>query len=721
MAESPPLTKAQINATKLIKIQPPDRDDELCPEYFSCHSEQIAKFIIEKFISFAVTESFVKNLSLKIPDECFDFAKSTLNTYINSQYIAYDRDEYKTVSPLDKVEDLPEFNVDNNDSHIAPDITNTNQIPNGSSLNVNSINAFDLSNQFFNNYYRGENMWDIIEEPCSNEIDRYASSMILYTKKVPEISSPTISQDSNKHLDKIEEEDHKAPPSMTTTQKKLVKEFSTSSKLVANPNSNNYNSSSVEVVPKKKKNNLEVMNELSFHDIQMEENPEQIKYDLEVAELRKEKENEVLKIETEKKKMVMIEKEVQIKIKEEQNKYKEFEKKKVTVDANGQIVLIKSIRPEQLAKDFIMIRTGSKNVNNFKYKKKRKIIKIKKENIERNASISEQPEAVSNVTTGNEKIEKGGRNQLPKIESAKKNPKGTIAPVQSNKKTIDLQNINPSTILLEKKKERGPIIPSGSCFDLISMEVGVNLIEDKKYKTGGKDFFHKFNKYSFETYNKQLKNTITTNMSLVSNQAILTSSNMITNTDYNYHENLTDSNVFNNMTSYNRKINVNPLLKTQNMKTINTLNQTSYNPLIKMSSKQFSLRSAMDNLDLIAERVERSQGKLNRKDIFKEKISITDTNERRDPQVVTHDKKELDEMNKFAMTLINDNWGGGFQRGKGKINLGRIPFKPQLKQIEREIGKDALTKIKQLPRVRGNMINKLSLSTDNFGLKQKKH
>ena len=52
MAESPPLTKAQINATKLIKIQPPDRDDELCPEYFSCHSEQIAKFIIEKFISF---------------------------------------------------------------------------------------------------------------------------------------------------------------------------------------------------------------------------------------------------------------------------------------------------------------------------------------------------------------------------------------------------------------------------------------------------------------------------------------------------------------------------------------------------------------------------------------------------------------------------------------------------------------------------------------------
>lgn len=719
MAENPPLTKAQLNATKLIKIQPPDRNDELCPEYFSCHSEQVAKFLIEKFISFAVSESFVKNLSLKIPDECFEFAKSTLNTYINSQYIAYDRDEYKAVSPLDKVEDIPEFNVDNNDSHIVPDKISNNQLPIGSSLNVNSINAFDLTNQFFNNYYRGDNIWDIIDEPCSNEIDRYASSMILYTKNVPDNSSPTLSQDSNKHLDKIEEEDHKAPPSMTTTQKKLVKEFSSSSKLVVNPNSNNYNSSNVDVIPKKKKkNNLEVMNELSFHDIKIEENPEQIKYDLEVAELRKEKENEVLKIETEKKKMVMIEKEVQSKIKEEQNKYKEFEKKKVTVDANGQIVLIKSIRPEQLAKDFITIRTGSKNVNNFESNKKtRKMTKKEKENIERNALINEQPETVSNAATGNEKI--GGRNILPKIESAKKK---TIVPVQPNKKTIDLQNINPSTLLLEKKKERGPIIPSGSCFDLISMEVGVNLIEDKKYKTGGKDFFHKFNKYSFETYDKQLKNTITTNMSLVSNPAVLTSFNMMTNTDYNnYHENLTDSNVFNNTTSYNRKIKANPLLKAQNMKTINTLNQTSYDPLIKMSSKQFSLRSAMDNLDLIAERVERSQGKLNRKDIFKEKISITETNERKDPQVITHNKNELDEMNKFAVTLLNDNWGGGFQKGKSKLNLGRIPFKPQLKEIEREIGKETITKIKRLPRVRGNILNKLSLSTDNFGLKQKKH
>ena len=41
------LSKVQINATKLIKIQPPNRDDVLYYEYFSSNSEQVVKFIID--------------------------------------------------------------------------------------------------------------------------------------------------------------------------------------------------------------------------------------------------------------------------------------------------------------------------------------------------------------------------------------------------------------------------------------------------------------------------------------------------------------------------------------------------------------------------------------------------------------------------------------------------------------------------------------------------
>ena len=40
------------------------------------------------------------------------------------------------------------------------------------------------------------------------------------------------------------------------------------------------------------------------------------------------------------------------------------------------------------------------------------------------------------------------------------------------------------------------------------MEVGVSIKEKEKYKTGGKDFYHKYNKYSIDNYNKQLKETI---------------------------------------------------------------------------------------------------------------------------------------------------------------------------------------------------------------------
>ena len=39
------------------------------------------------------------------------------------------------------------------------------------------------------------------------------------------------------------------------------------------------------------------------------------------------------------------------------------------------------------------------------------------------------------------------------------------------------------------------------------MEVGVSLKENEKYKTGGKDFYHKYNKYSMANYNAQLKET----------------------------------------------------------------------------------------------------------------------------------------------------------------------------------------------------------------------
>ncbi len=647
------LSKVQINATKLIKIQPPNRDDVLYYEYFSSNSEQVVKFIIEKLISLAISEDFVQNLSAKIPDECYQFTKATLNTYINSQYIAYDRDETKP-KQKDLIEDESAFNIDDNNSESHPIIKpETSNALN--TLNMSSRSShFDLNAIFFNNSYRGDNVWDIVDEPGSNEIDRYASSMISYTKT----AQPATPSSSS--LNKIEEEPNTLP--LPTPLIKKLKEQSLKTLI---PSSLGF---SQEGVVKKKKN-LEAMNEFSFHDITIEENAEQIKYDKEVEELRKEKENENKKIETEKKKMVQIEKEVQSKIKEEQTKYKEFEKKKVTVDANGKIVFIKSIRPEILAKDFITIRSIMKNVSTGDNLKKSP--RKKKETIERNeqGDVKQQQDSV--------------KSHLPVIESAKK--RTSVAPVKklNIESNLPVKEANPSLSILERKKERGPIMPSGSCFDLISLEVGVNITEDKKYKTGGKDFFKKFNKYSLDSYNRQLKDTISSNMSMINTNPVFTSANILTNTDYNYQTNLTEP----NQTMTSKK----PLFQ-QTM--FRTSKLTSLNNSIKMSNNGFSLSSAMEGLDLLASRLEKSD-RANQKNIFKEKNRTNNS----------MNTKELKEMNKFAVTLMSDNFGSELRGNKTRLNLGKTAFKPAMKEIAKEIGS-----IKQLPRVRGTkMMNTMTL------------
>ena len=647
------LSKVQINATKLIKIQPPNRDDVLYYEYFSSNSEQVVKFIIEKLISLAISEDFVQNLSAKIPDECYQFTKATLNTYINSQYIAYDRDEAKP-KQKDLIEDESAFNIDDNNSESHPIIKpETSNALN--TLNMSSRSShFDLNAIFFNNSYRGDNVWDIVDEPGSNEIDRYASSMISYTKT----AQPATPSSSS--LNKIEEEPNTLP--LPTPLIKKLKEQSLKTLI---PSSLGF---SQEGVVKKKKN-LEAMNEFSFHDITIEENAEQIKYDKEVEELRKEKENENKKIETEKKKMVQIEKEVQSKIKEEQTKYKEFEKKKVTVDANGKIVFIKSIRPEILAKDFITIRSIMKNVSTGDNLKKSP--RKKKETIERNeqGDVKQQQDSA--------------KSHLPVIESAKK--RTSVAPVKklNIESNLPVKEANPSLSILERKKERGPIMPSGSCFDLISLEVGVNITEDKKYKTGGKDFFKKFNKYSLDSYNRQLKDTISSNMSMINTNPVFTSANILTNTDYNYQTNLTEP----NQTMTSKK----PLFQ-QTM--FRTSKLTSLNNSIKMSNNGFSLSSAMEGLDLLASRLEKSD-RANQKNIFKEKNRTNNS----------MNTKELKEMNKFAVTLMSDNFGSELRGNKTRLNLGKTAFKPAMKEIAKEIGS-----IKQLPRVRGTkMMNTMTL------------
>ena len=124
------------------------------------------------------------------------------------------------------------------------------------------------------------------------------------------------------------------------------------------------------------------------------------------------------------------------------------------------------------------------------------------------------------------------------------------------------------------------------------------------------------------------------------------------------------------------------------------INNELFNNSIKMSNNGFSLSSAMEGLDLLASRLEKSD-RANQKNIFKEKNRTNNS----------MNTKELKEMNKFAVTLMSDNFGSELRGNKTRLNLGKTAFKPAMKEIAKEIGS-----IKQLPRVRGTkMMNTMTL------------
>ena len=107
-----------INARRLKSISSPPQS-----MFFTCTSESVARFMVEKFISLAVTRAHHTTIINQIPDYCFEKLKETLQTYTEIQFIAYDRDDlepsnqksfHHPQSAIDKDEKLLSFDSNNN-------------------------------------------------------------------------------------------------------------------------------------------------------------------------------------------------------------------------------------------------------------------------------------------------------------------------------------------------------------------------------------------------------------------------------------------------------------------------------------------------------------------------------------------------------------------------------------------------------------------------------
>ena len=93
------------------------------------------------------------------------------------------------------------------------------------------------------------------------------------------------------------------------------------------------------------------------------------------------------------------------------------------------------------------------------------------------------------------------KNNLPLFNKSKSN----LFSLKNNKKIIISNKDNTNTSIIKS------FVPGGSSFNLMNMEVGVTLREDNQYKSGGKDFFLKFKKYSLLNYDNQLKESLELN------------------------------------------------------------------------------------------------------------------------------------------------------------------------------------------------------------------
>ena len=624
------------------------------PKLFQNEAETISFYMIEKIISLTISKSFKNQIDHQLNKGIFSYIKSIFKSFISSQFISIDKDDENR-----KMTKLPIFTNENEDSNLYIKKTKTN-LNSFNILNNNEIPFIDLSNIYYSNYFRGENKWNVINEPKNNINDRYCSSMINYI--IPDNTIP------ESKLERFEDQQN------------------LSHKINRNKYKIHFNKSNIDENDINKRKKLgEIMNKFSFHDLPKEDF--EIKEIDDIKILRQERKDELKKKEIENKLKIknLIKKEEQKK--EETNFLKQYENKKLTIDPNGNIVFIKSFKVESLSNEFL---SGKSNMKILKIEPQKYNLSPKKK------QIKEENEEKENEKSKSEKKE----NKLKKNSSLPK--------LKNNQNIIDSQNniidshekkIN----FLKKKMEKGPITPSGSCFDKINLEIGVSMKEDKNFKTGGKDFFIKYKKYSIDTFNKQLKDTVN------SNSFLKTQYNEMSNIEIQQNLNSSlDNNTFYNNNNFNNTSNYNTIYKKNNLTTNNFLKNKSemnlisnLNPLIKLNGIN-SLRTTINDLDLSSERglIEK---KIKRINIFKEKI-VNKTSLRKNP------KNNLTEMNMFTSTLLsNEKWKGSHSNGK-KLNPLKVPIKPLKMEIEREMGKGRV-----ILRKREMHNNIFSQSMRNFG------
>ena len=696
-----------------------------CPFYNE--SELVSHYIIEKLISYVISELFKKEVERKISEYCYNDLLDILNDIKEVEFMEHDKDDLiKKHSLLDQISKTPKHNKNKLQSDLIPNLSekyflNKSEIIRGYNLmkeldpNISYNGSIDIkpllstedynlynkkkvmnilnrknfkeikekdNNKFKNNiktknieeHFKNKNSeqiekieriesikienipiddnknnniiitseheclnnWNIIPQPNHSIIDRYASTKLKIENYIFKdyLLENNIIENDNK--DKIENKINNI--SNIRNNRKLATKFEKTKKY----QNNNFNNIKEKESSVKKKKKIIQMVEFPSYSLESEktkrsEESEEIKEMRKMIEMFNQRNMEEIK-----------EKKASKKIKEENSLKKEkkgFIGGNITVDIKGKIVYVKPIQIESLIKEFKSMGSRSKEVGRI------------------------EDETYVKKSFKNIKVEVNNEDyfeQLEKLEKKRQNTSKTNNSKKDTNKDKNKDTKNESKTEKNKSSEiNGVKFASGSNFEIINLECGVNLTENKKKKTGGKDYFRKYGRCSFEIFQDQLHKT---------------SSGF-----YNIDNNLINIDINDENSKNKNDINL-PVIIKKNEDEIKIMEHNLTNNIMKVKTK--NLKLALNNLDLINEKNLREENNIEDK-----KIDILKNNNIKEKKVI----KDLGEMNIFNKTLMKNKLWGDPNQTFQKYMIRNYPIRPNQKYLIKEKSQNQL---KMSPRRR---------------------
>ena len=649
----------------------------------SINSESIIRPFIEKLISLTISKSKANYIDKTIPKFCFKNLKNSINNFIELNFISHDIDDcdlkekkqkrysnsfeiksknndlFENLTYFDlnnsciqdslvinKIENYDEFKMKDDSFFILDIITKKNKRM--SVIDIKNRNQIILNKKiFFDNFVdpNYKNFWDEIQQPLPKNFDRYASSLIKYNK----LSIEKLHR-NNTINEKIELNNDKSKI-MKNIKKSKFKQIKNNN-IQNNNNNNNENKNKKYIVIDYPSYNLDipvVTNQLSDElltklRIEREEEIKQKK-----IELQKEIEKEKERIELEKQKEL------------ENNKKKKF--KNFTTDVKGNIVNIRPLSLDDLINEFQESNSKLKHLNKILGEDPLENKDIENIDVEKNSIIENEIE---------------NKNDIIKKENKKNNKNNNKKLSKNIKKVarISLLNNHQKNIQENIKLNENTKYATGSNFNLLIPEIGVNYIEDSKFKSGGKDFYKKFHKFSLENFemnrNKTYSNFFINKKNESVRNSILSSRNINMN---NINQKIIlDNNEFSPPKTLNNFYKKNSFLN---------LEPSNSNNLLHI--KTDNLHFALSNLDLISDDETKTEF-YKTKNFFKIRNRNLTLNNLTNKE--NNEKNNLTNINQFTKTLVgNKNWGISNMKLNNNQNENKFNFikKSHKKNLKSEI------------------------------------